>query len=253
MVRTFLKLVTMTKMKTGIIGAIVVAGLATSLLVQHQARVKLREENQALRRQIAQLESDNQQASNRVLELSESSSLDSERLRELLRLRGEVGLLRRNQRESQPSVAAAQSKPSDIRNQPNKPAPFQVQIVLDEPAEDSETITNSASGAREETLYVQKTPLLDYTALKSAALGTNASTGAPEIDIEFNEVGKDLFAQVTKANLNKRLAIVVDGQLQSAPVIRSEISGGKAQVTGSFTEDEARELAAKINEAITSK
>ena len=58
---------------------------------------------------------------------------------------------------------------------------------------------------------------------------------------------------LTKENLNKRLAIVLDGHLYSAPVIRSEISEGKAQITGSFTEEEARELAAKINNAIGSQ
>jgi preprotein translocase subunit SecD len=42
----------------------------------------------------------------------------------------------------------------------------------------------------------------------------------------------------------------LDGHVYSAPVIRSEITGGKAQITGSFTEQEATELAAKINEAV---
>ncbi len=97
---------------------------------------------------------------------------------------------------------------------------------------------------------MQKTPLLDYTAISSATVTKNASSGAPEINLEFSEEGKELFAAVTKENLNKRLAIVLDGQVYSAPVIRSEISGGKAQITGSFTEQEANALAAKINEAV---
>ena len=59
--------------------------------------------------------------------------------------------------------------------------------------------------------------------------------------------------QSPKENINKRLAIVLDGHLYSAPVIRSEISGGKAQITGSFTEEEANALAAKINDAISGK
>jgi len=90
---------------------------------------------------------------------------------------------------------------------------------------------------------------LDYTAVSSATVTRNASSGTPEIDVEFSQEGKELFAAITKENINKRLAIVLDGHLYSAPVIRSEISGGKAQITGSFTEEEARELAAKINEA----
>jgi preprotein translocase subunit SecD len=51
----------------------------------------------------------------------------------------------------------------------------------------------------------------------------------------------------------REIVIVVDGHLYSAPVIREEISEGKAQITGSFTEEEAQELAAKINDAIGSQ
>jgi preprotein translocase subunit SecD len=122
-----------------------------------------------------------------------------------------------------------------------------LQLVLDEPGEDTEPMTNNASG---ETLHVQKTPLMDYTAISSATVTTDPSSGDPEINVELSDVGKELFAAVTKENINKRLAIVLDGQLYSAPLIRSEILDGKVQITGSFTEEEARALAAKINDAI---
>jgi preprotein translocase subunit SecD len=81
----------------------------------------------------------------------------------------------------------------------------------------------------------------------------STSSGAPQIDIEFSEVGQELLAAITKENLDKRLAIVVDGKLYSAPVIKSEIPGGKAQISGSFTEEEANKLAAKINDAVSGK
>ena len=111
-------------------------------------------------------------------------------------------------------------------------------------------MTNNASGAGGETLHVQKTPLMDYTAIRSATVERDASSGDPEINVELSDVGKELFAAVTKENINKRLAIVLDGHLYLAPVIRSEISDGKVQITGHFTEEEASELAAKINAAI---
>jgi len=246
----------MTKLQASMLGTIVVAGVATYLVLQHQAQVKLREENESLRQHISQLQSENEGFSNRVAQLTRSSASGSDRLRELLRLRGEVGLLR-HQRELE--VAATQSKAPGVlgqpglgeAQQPNKPAPFQLQIVLDGPSEDAEAMTNNANGGRGETLYVQKTPLLDHTAISSAAVTKNTSTGVPQIDVEFSDVGRELFAQITKENLNKRLAIVLDGQLLSAPVIKSEISGGSVQLTGSFTEEEARNLATKINDAIT--
>ena len=121
---------------------------------------------------------------------------------------------------------------------------------MDEPGENTVPMTNNARGAGGETLHVQKTPLLDYTVISSATVARNQSSGAPEISIEFSEEGKELFAAVTKENINKRLAIVLDGQVYSAPVIRSEVPGGKVLISGVFTEEEATKLAAKINEAV---
>jgi RNA polymerase sigma factor (sigma-70 family) len=239
-----------------------VAVLAGAGIYEARQAAQLRDQVQTLQQQqaplvvqIAQLQTANTSLSNRVSQANRSSSLSSERLRELLRLRGEVGVLRRQQRELEQAAAAAPSKiprlagppASGVTPQPNQPAPFQVQLVIDEPDESSESMTNSAGG---EALNVQKTPLMDYTAIRSATVERNASSGAPEINFEFSDVGKELFAAVTKENLNKRLAIVLDGHLYAAPVIRSEITGGKAQITGNFTEEEARALAAKINEAI---
>jgi preprotein translocase subunit SecD len=258
------KAIAMTTLQKTLITATVAATVGTGIYEAHQAST-LRSQNQTLQQQqatltekIAQLKSDNEGLANRVAQANRSPSLTSERLRELLRLRGEVGVLRRQQRELQ--QAAAQSQPktpgvtgqptSGLTPQPNQPAPFQVQLVLDEPAEDSEPMTNSASSADGETLQVQKTPLMDYTAIRSATVERDASSGDPEINVELSDVGKELFAAVTKENINKRLAIVLDGHLYLAPVIRSEISDGKVQITGHFTEEEASELAAKINEAI---
>ena len=94
---TLLKIITMTKLKLGIIGAIVVAGVATPLVIQHQAQVKLREVNASLRQQAGekdQLAVENQRLSNQLAEAKTSRSLAGEQLSELVRLRAEVGTLR---------------------------------------------------------------------------------------------------------------------------------------------------------------
>lgn len=264
---TITKAIAMTTLQKTIIGAALAAAVGTGIYEARQAS-RLRSEVQTLQQQqgplveqIAQFKSDNEGLSNRLAQANESYSLNTDRLRELLRLRSEVGVLRRQQRELEQVAAAAQSQARDRPGQPtavatpqsNTPAPFQIQLVLDESGEDTEPMTNNASGAGGETLYVQKTPLLDYTAISSATVTTNMASGAPQIDIEFSEVGKELFAAITQENINKRLAIVLDGHLYSAPVIREEISEGKAQITGSFTEEEASELAVKINDAISGK
>ena len=90
---TLLKLMTMTKLKLGL-SALVVAGATTALVVQHQSQIKLREENESLTQQIAQLKTDNESLSNRLVQASNAQSLPDDQLNELLRFRGEVGILR---------------------------------------------------------------------------------------------------------------------------------------------------------------
>jgi SecD/SecF fusion protein len=67
--------------------------------------------------------------------------------------------------------------------------------------------------------------------------------GEPMIDFELNDNGAKRFAEVTRNNIGQRLAIVLDGQLYSAPVIQSAIETGSGQITGQFTPEEAQELA----------
>ncbi len=95
---TLLKFMTATHIKLGL-SALVVAGAATALVVQHQTQTRLRDESELLRQQITQLETDNQNLSNRLASVGQATSLTDEQLNELLRLRGEVGLLRQQTNE----------------------------------------------------------------------------------------------------------------------------------------------------------
>jgi preprotein translocase subunit SecD len=65
----------------------------------------------------------------------------------------------------------------------------------------------------------------------------------PYVSLSFDARGARIFEQVTGQNIKKRLAIVLDNRVNSAPVIQDKISGGKAQITGRYTMDEARDLA----------
>jgi len=69
-------------------------------------------------------------------------------------------------------------------------------------------------------------------------------TGLPYIGFDLDSEGADIFASITKANVGNRLAIVLDDKIQSAPVIQTQITGGRAQITGSFSMEEAKTLAA---------
>lgn len=76
--------------------------------------------------------------------------------------------------------------------------------------------------------------------------GSNASTN-PEVQVNFNDRGSQLFDQITKRNIGKALPIFLDNQLLSAPVVQTEIVGGSAVIQGNFTADSAKQLAIQLN------
>jgi preprotein translocase subunit SecD len=121
-------------------------------------------------------------------------------------------------------------------------------LVVKNPSIDSEemAVTNIDSI---ETLQVQKTPLLDATAIESAYVIYDVPK-QPWVGITFTEVGTKQFAEITRQHIGDRLAIVVEKKLLSAPIIRAEIPDGKADIAANFTEIEARSLAKRINDAV---
>lgn len=106
------------------------------------------------------------------------------------------------------------------------------------------TLKEHGNGNAEQTekLLVKKKPELTGSAVQSAMVG-RGTLGQPEIEFTLNSEGADRFAEITRDNIGKRLAIVLDHQLYSAPRIKSEIPSGRGQITGDFTDDEARQLA----------
>lgn len=78
--------------------------------------------------------------------------------------------------------------------------------------------------------------------VKGASMSFNGVSGRPEISLEFDDEGAKLFEQVTTRNVGKQLAIFVDNELLTAPVVNERISGGRAQITGQFTITEAQKL-----------
>ena len=89
---------------------------------------------------------------------------------------------------------------------------------------------------------LKKEVSLTGAGLKDARMGFEPN-GLPEVSIEFNSAGAKKFAKVTAENVGKRLAILLDGNIQSAPNIQEKISSGKARITGRFTQEETRDLA----------
>jgi preprotein translocase subunit SecD len=92
-------------------------------------------------------------------------------------------------------------------------------------------------------LLLKKQVLLTGDALTNAEVRIGSQFNEPYVSIEFDGEGARRFERITAENVGKRLAIVLDNTVYSAPVIRERISGGQAQITGSFTIEEARDLA----------
>lgn len=67
--------------------------------------------------------------------------------------------------------------------------------------------------------------------------------GQPYVSLELNDKGAAIFSSTTGANIGKRLAIVLDGEIYTAPVIRERIPSGRAQITGNFSVQEAKDIA----------
>jgi len=95
--------------------------------------------------------------------------------------------------------------------------------------------------------FVPSEPSLTGKYLKSAQLVFNSSTYEPYVSLQFNDEGADIFEQLTSKNINKILAIYLDGMAISLPTVRDTISGGQAQITGNFTTDEAKLLVERLN------
>ncbi len=90
---------------------------------------------------------------------------------------------------------------------------------------------------------LKKKALLTGSRIVDARVQINQQYNEPYVTLSFDAMGARLFERITEENVHKRLAIVLDGNVYSAPVIQEKISGGRAQITGRFTLEEAKDLA----------
>jgi preprotein translocase subunit SecD len=100
------------------------------------------------------------------------------------------------------------------------------------------------TGRTKKTPYLlKKRTSLTGKYVTDASVKLDSQYGNSYISLEFDNKGARIFENITGENIEKRLGIVLDDNVYSAPVIKDKISGGKAQITGRFTTDEARDLA----------
>jgi preprotein translocase subunit SecD len=113
------------------------------------------------------------------------------------------------------------------------------QALASHPPPDSEVL----DGENGEKYLIEKRALVSGGDLVDAQPGFDQRNGEPIVNFRFNSAGGRKFADVTKQNVGKRFAIVLDNKVISAPVINEPIPGGAGQISGSFTVQSANDLA----------
>ncbi|HVB20104.1 MAG TPA: protein translocase subunit SecD [Candidatus Paceibacterota bacterium] len=109
--------------------------------------------------------------------------------------------------------------------------------------------TTTTVGTTTEVAYIATGLTGQYLSSATLGFGSGATAGlsAPQVILNFNSAGAALFEKITSENVGKMLAIFLDGQPISTPVIQEAIPGGQATITGNFTAIEARDLVRNLN------
>lgn len=110
-------------------------------------------------------------------------------------------------------------------------------------------VNASAVGTTTEATYVATGLTGRYLKNATLGFGSGATAGltSPEVVLTFNDEGAALFEKITRENVGRQLAIFLDGQPISSPVIQEAIPGGQATITGQFSAAEARDLVRNLN------
>jgi SecD/SecF fusion protein len=114
--------------------------------------------------------------------------------------------------------------------------------AIDEKVPEGYELHEVEEHGKQEQLLLEKETVLTGEALSTAFIKLDP-LGMPEVGVEFNRKGARKFGRITSENVGRRLAIILDGKVQSAPRINMPITDGKAVITGNFTQDEANDLA----------
>ena len=127
----------------------------------------------------------------------------------------------------------------------------EMRLVLANPTPDTEDIEYWNDGIEtNEVLHVLRRPIIDQTTIRSASVKKVDEHSYAYVELVLTDKGRDWLAATTRENIGKRLAIVVDGRVLVAPKIVAEISDGKVWIAGRFSDQDAADLAARINKAL---
>ena len=115
--------------------------------------------------------------------------------------------------------------------------------LRDGPPPGDEILYGPASRGGREPYLIETPVLLTGDTITDARVRPGGQLEGPYVTVDLDERGGQIFAAITSANVGRKIAIVLDNVVYSAPVIREAIPGGHVQITGNFTYDESHELA----------
>lgn len=159
--------------------------------------------------------------------------------------------LEKMQRGIAPRKTSTQAVPPTPTVRADAPATeprLQFRLAASDPQQPADLLPDPADPAGQTTLRLLKEVLLDEVSLESASVLEN-ETGNPSVRVRLTRAGSGRFGSVTTTNVDRRLAIVLDGKVLTAPVIRTPITGGMVEITGSMNATEVAELARVLNQA----
>lgn len=125
---------------------------------------------------------------------------------------------------------------------PSKPVRFELRLADTAPSPGAVQATVEGS---EETVYLSPEVVLTNAHVRRSSIQKTYS-GDYGVELTLTEEGGEKLARLTRENLYKRVAILLDGRLIMAPMIQTEIPGGVAMIEGDFTKEKAREIARGI-------
>jgi preprotein translocase subunit SecD len=105
-----------------------------------------------------------------------------------------------------------------------------------------ERVTDKEGNVSKRPYLLEKKTLFTGDVLTNAEVRISSQTGESYVSMEFDKEGARIFSDITTANVGRQMAIILDGNVYSAPVIREKIPDGRAQITGHFSTEEAKDL-----------
>jgi preprotein translocase subunit SecD len=122
-------------------------------------------------------------------------------------------------------------------------AQLEFKLVANQPGPGVESLPGKSDGNGRGTYLVERRVLLTGDSVVNASVQPGSGIEGMAVDFQFDARGAQIFGDITRSNTGRRLAIILDNHVESAPTIREPITGGRGQITGSFDLAGAQDLA----------